>query len=455
MKKFGMFRAITLVSKYRKLPAAKQRETQNTRLSTLVDYARQNSPYFRELYRSLPENFSLNDLPPVTKTVMMQNFDRWVTDSDVRLADIAEFMQNKDNIGRKFRRKYLVFTTSGSTGNPSVVLYDKQTNGVMTAVNSFRGISKPKIMMKMILRGGKSAGVFATGGFYLGNSSIRARLLQMPWKKHQMMVTSVLNPLAEIVKELNAFQPAMLGGYPTAMELLMEEQKAGRLHVAPALIMTGGEYLSDDLRKALKETFLCHVQTSYACTEGGAVASECKEGHFHINEDWVIVEPVDKNNQLVADGVLSDKILLTNLSNYTQPFIRYEVTDRIRMHHEPCACGSSFPWLEIEGRTDEILTFQGEKNDVRIPPLALYALLKEVHEIRRFQLVNHTGNRLELRMLCEEGQDVNSAFEKAELLLKSYLSRNGVNELTVYHSPEEPKPHPGSGKFQHVFKAKE
>ena len=455
MKKYGMFRAMAKVSKYRKLPREKQQALISERLHALVHYARDNSPYFKELYKSLPESFTLKDLPPVNKTAMMQNFDRWITDPSVHLAAINNFMKDKDNIGRKFRRKYLVFTTSGSTGNPSVVLYDKQANGVMTAVNGLRGISRPEIMTKMILKGGKSAGVFATGGFYLGNSSVRSRLLQMPWKKHQMMVTSVLNPLPEIVKELNAFKPAMLGGYPTAMELLMEEQKAGRLHVTPALIMTGGEYLSESLRKALKETFHCHVQTSYACTEGGAVASECREGHFHVNEDWVIVEPVDKDNQPVQDGVLSDKILLTNLSNYTQPFIRYEVTDRIRMHHEPCSCGSPFPWLEIEGRTDEILTFQGEKGDVRIPPLALYALLKEVHEIRRFQLVSHAGNRLELRMTCEEGQEAAAAFEKARAQLSSYLLKNGIADVTVYLSTEEPKPHPGSGKYQHVFMAKE
>lgn len=33
--------------------------------------------------------------------------------------------------------------------------------------------------------------------------------------------------------------------------------------------MTGGEYLSDDLRERLADAFHCYVQTSYACTEGG------------------------------------------------------------------------------------------------------------------------------------------------------------------------------------------
>ncbi len=455
MKQIGMLRAMALVSKFQKLSPEKQKGIQTERLQALIAYAVANSSFYRELYKDVADPTSLSNLPPVNKTVLMQSFDRWITDPAVRLADIYAFMQNKDNIGRKFRGKYLVFTTSGSTGNPSVVLYDKQTNGVMSGVNTIRSISRPEIIQKLIFQGGKSAGVFATGGFYLGNSSVRARLLQMPWKKKQMMVTSVLNPLPDIVRELNDFQPAMLGGYPTALELLMEEQRAGRLDVHPMLIMTGGEYLSDRLRSALKEVFHCHVQTSYACTEGGTIACECREGHFHINTDWLIIEAVDKNNQPVPDGVLSDKILLTNLSNYTQPFIRYEITDRISLHHTPCACGKNSPWLEIEGRTDDILTFQTEKGDIRVPPLALYALLKEVHEISRFQLVMHEANRLELRLITTKNAEKQATYEKAKQELLAYLAKSGVVNTTVYLSEDVPHPHPQSGKFQHVFIAKE
>ena len=94
-------------------------------------------------------------------------------------------------------------------------------------------------------------GVFADGGFYLANSSIRARLLTMPWKKRQLGISSALYPTEKIVEQLNGFQPAMLGGYPSNLELLIDEQKSGRLHISPVIVMTGGEYLSDELRKRL------------------------------------------------------------------------------------------------------------------------------------------------------------------------------------------------------------
>ena len=329
MKSIGMFEAMKRCRDYQKMDAAGRAAIRDQRLSELVQYARLHSPYYAQLYSNLPETPALSALPPVNKRALMARWDDWVTDRDITLSRVGAFLQDLDHIGRKCNGKYLVFTTSGSTGNPLVALCDKSANNVMGAVNAMRAFARKEDMRRFIRRGGKTIGVFATGGFYLGNSSVRSRLLAMPWKKRHLAVTSALLPTDQIVEELNAFQPAMLGGYPSNLELLIEKQKSGELHISPVLIMTGGEFLSDALRDALSEAFGCYVQTSYSCTEGGAIACECTEKHFHINDDWVIVEPVDKDNRPVPAGVQADKILLTNLFNFTQPFIRYEVTDRI------------------------------------------------------------------------------------------------------------------------------
>ena len=215
--------------------------------------------------------------------------------------------------------------------------------------------------------------------------------------------------------------------------------------------MTGGEYLSDDLRKRLAETFNCYVQTSYSCTEGGTVACECTHQHFHINDDWLIVEPVDKEGNPVADGVLSDKILLTNLYNYAQPFIRYEVTDRVIMHHESCPCGNPSPWIELEGRTDDITVFmQGEK-EISIAPLAVYAVLKEVENLRRFQVLVYNGNKVHLRIEQKQGADKTAVFEKAREALVNYLAVQGVANVYITLLEELPQQDANSGKFKHII----
>lgn len=451
MKKIGMLKAMRLCSQYRKLDPAGREALRDSRLREMVVWARENSPFYRESYRDLPENFTLADLPPVSKTQLMQRFDDWVTDPAVKLADVRMFMEDLDHIGRKYMGRYLVFTTSGSTGHPLVALCDETVNSVMGAVNAGRSMARKADLRSFMLRGGKTIGVFATGGFYLSNSSVRARLLQMPWKKRQMAVTSALLPAAQIVEQLNAFQPAMLGGYPSNLELLIDEQKSGRLRIHPVLIMTGGEFLSPDLRTRLSEAFDCYVQTAYACTEGGTIACECTEQRFHLNDDWVIVEPVDEHNRPVPDGTRSDKILLTNLFNFTQPYLRYEVTDRVVLHREPCACGSPSPWLTLEGRTDDTVRLMQDGREIAIPPLALYATLKEVQALRRFQLVSHPGNRMELRLIPAEGIPAQEAFSQAETALRAFLLTHGVKDCILSPADEAPQQHPGSGKFKHIL----
>ena len=451
MKKIGLIQALRLTARYRKMDAPARERLQMERLRTLVEWAKANSPYYARLYRDLPEDFKLTDLPPISKADLMAHFDEWVTDRGVKLSDVQAFMKDLDNVGRRMRGKYLVFTTSGSTGNPLILLADKSVSNVMSAVNALRAIARWEDLKALLKRGNRTMGVFATGGFYLSNGSAKALHRSMPWKKRQMQITSALLPIPEIVEQLNRFQPAMLGGYPTNLELLIDEKKSGRLTIHPALIMTGGETLSDELRARLSEAFGCYVQTSYACTEGGTIAAECREKRFHINDDWVIVEPVDSNNHPVPDGMQADKILLTNLYNFTQPVIRYEVTDRVVMHHERCACGNPSPWLTVEGRSDDVLTFEGTNGIVRVAPLPIYATLKEVSMLRRFQVVAKGCNKIELRLEPNAGVDPVAAFKAARDALATFLATQGVADIEIEPSSEMPRQLEGSGKYKHII----
>ena len=91
------------------------------------------------------------------------------------------------------------------------------------------------------------------------------------------------------------------------------------------------------------------------------------------------------------------------------------------MHNEPCKCGNTRPWLTIEGRTDDILCFE---NGVRIAPMLFYAILKEVHGINRFQLVQHNDDRLELRLIADNKQEIfNSAKKQLRIIFLKMVFR--------------------------------
>ena len=414
---------------------------QRKRLLALVKYAREKSPFYRNLYAGIGEDFSLTDLPPVSKPELMAHFDDVLTDRSITMARIDDFTQDLDHIGRMIDDKYLIFKTSGSTGNPAIVLYDKQNIDVSSAVAAFRTFARKEGFRKFMKHGKKTAGVFADYGFYLACGMSRYLQLKMPRQKTKITV-DVNAPEADIIKQLNDFQPAMLSGYPSNLALLADFEE---LRIHPDVVVTGGELLTDDIRRKLEGRFGCYVQTHYSCTEGGEIACECEEKHLHINEDWVIFEPVDSGNNPVPFGKMSDKVLITNLANYIQPFIRYELTDRVIVHDEKCKCGRTSRWLEIEGRTDDILEFE---NGVRIAPMSLYKVLEEVKEIRRFQLIQRSSDKVELRIISDAPGE---AFKQAKHDLQDFFKSKELS-VEIVKSAEPPRAHEISGKFKHIYK---
>ena len=444
MKKISLLKALALTKRADRMGNSERVALQQKRLKELISYVKVNSPYFAALYEHIDENAPLSALPVTNKKEMMTHFDQWITDRSITKAKVEHFMSDISNVGTKLDGKYLVYTTSGSTGNPCVVLYDESTINVSSAIGVIRSFARKEDMTAFIKSGKKTIALFADNGFYLGCGSVRYNLRKMPWKKNVMKTFEVRKPTDEIVNVLNEFQPSMVGCYPTAMEVLADEQEKGRLKIKPAIIMTGGEKLNDDVREHLSNVFGCYVQTNYSCTEGGTMACECTARHFHINDDWVILEAVDENNKPVPFGTQSSKVLLTNLANRICPIIRFEITDRVVLHNEPCRCGNMRPWLTVEGRTDDILCFE---NGIRIAPMSLYAVLKEVHGIERFQLIQQEDDRLELRLIADNKQEIFTAARKA---VESYLSKNGV--LTnVYLSEKLPAANSVSGKYKHII----
>ena len=444
MKKISLIKALALIKRADRMGNSERVALQQKRLKELISYVKGNSPYFAALYEHIDENAPLSELPVTNKKEMMTHFDQWMTDRSITKAKVEHFMSDISNVGTKLDGKYLVYTTSGSTGNPCVVLYDESTINVSSAIGVIRSFARKEDMTAFIKSGKKTIALFADNGFYLGCGSVRYNLRKMPWKKNVMKTFEVRKPTDEIVNVLNEFQPSMIGCYPTAMEVLADEQEKGRLKIKPAIIMTGGEKLNDDVREHLSNVFGCYVQTNYSCTEGGTMACECTAHHFHINDDWVILEAVDENNKPVPFGTQSSKVLLTNLANRICPIIRFEITDRVVLHNEPCECGNMRPWLTIEGRTDDILCFE---NGIRIAPMSLYAVLKEVHGIERFQLIQQEDDRLELRLIADNKQEIFKAAKKA---VENYLSKNGV--LTnVYLSEKLPEANSVSGKYKHII----
>lgn len=82
-------------------PAIKER--QQARIADIVTFARQNSPYYKELYNGLPDTIKdVSVLPITSKKKLMERFDDWCTDRDIELSEVQELVKDPNLIGKSF-----------------------------------------------------------------------------------------------------------------------------------------------------------------------------------------------------------------------------------------------------------------------------------------------------------------------------------------------------------------
>lgn len=448
--KIGFLGALKLVRDAQKLSASDIQALQTERFNRLVAHARQHSPLFQDLYQNLGDNPAITSLPATSKAQLMERFSDWLAEPALNKDMIERYLANEDNVGRYLAGKWFVYYTSGSTGNRCNIVHDKTTNNVLEAVSYFRSFPNHGSFIKSVLKGGRISAI-AGPGFYLEYCTIRRQLLASPLNKLRAQLINVVTPTPEIVRQLNKFQPSMLNAFPTAIELLLPEVKAGRLKIKPDFVILGGENTTEYLKQRIQHAFNCEVLDMYGATECGNLASPCKAGHMHINADWAIIEPVDEYNNPVPPGVLSHKFLLTNLANYTQPIIRYEVTDRVMIDPRPCSCGSQFPRIRVEGRTDDILEFPGKNGPVRVIPVNLTPETN-TPGILRYQLVQKDPRTLHMRLLCQDGFAKEDVYREIKIQLDKYLHDNDIEDISIVLVDEPPMLTTRSGKFKVVYK---
>src|SRR3954447_12572974 len=118
-------------------------ELQRQRLKALVRRAVEGTAFYRDKYRGIdPDRFRLADLPPTNKGELMADFDRTVTDPRVRRADLERFMDDPANADRLFLGRYVVCHTSGSQGQPMLIVQDRRQLELSFGLQMGRGNSR-------------------------------------------------------------------------------------------------------------------------------------------------------------------------------------------------------------------------------------------------------------------------------------------------------------------------
>ncbi|MCL5265561.1 MAG: AMP-binding protein [Chloroflexi bacterium] len=433
-------------------PAAIERR-QRARFTEMVAYARAHSPYYRELYRDLPERVDDSALLPVTdKKTLMARFDDWVTDRDVTIEKARKFIEDPSLIGAPFLGKYLLAITSGTTGTPGIFVLDHRHLAVGAASMGFIFAQwlTAADFLKILFRGMRVAALHATGGHYASVAGVTRARLSNRLLARQLKDFSVHTPLPELVAKLNELQPAMILGYASIIALLAGEQEAGRLRIKPVLIVVTAEGLGEGEYGRIARAFGSKVGNVYGSTEVAQAAYNCREGWLHPLIDWIVLEPVDADYRPTPPGQQSHTVLVSNLANRVQPILRYDLGDSILQRPDPCPCGNPLPAIRVQGRAADILTFPTERGEqVSIPPLAFE--VNHIQGIELFQIVQTTPTSLRVRLRLAPGADPDRVWQAVHTEIRRLLGEHKLGHVTLERAEEPPEQSPPGGKYREVI----
>jgi phenylacetate-coenzyme A ligase PaaK-like adenylate-forming protein len=430
------------------------RAMQERRFRALLRRAVAGSPFYREKYRGLDvDRVAPEDLPPTDKAELMADFDRTVTDRAITREGLRRFLEDPANLLEYYLGKYVACHTSGSQGQPMLLVQDRRSVDLFFGMQMSRGNTDPVTLKQAIhrLRHPKrlavvtlKQGLYPSAALFQHVPAHARRYIDLMW---------VSQTDGDMVERLNAFRPQAIAAYAGVLEILALEVEAGRLRVGPELtqLVSNSEVLTDSAKARIEAAFGRHVMNNYATGECPFLSNGCPaDDGAHVNADWCLFEVVDDAYRPVPAGTPGSRVLVTNLANHVQPIIRYEVGDVVTMAEEPCRCGSLLPRIaRIGGRaTDVFWVGQGARRR-QLVNLVLSHALEYFLDVREWQAVQTDPERLLIRLEPLPGRVVDVAatrpFAERELALHGFddvrLDFEVVPRLEV---------DPTSGKFRRM-----
>jgi len=162
------------------------------------------------------------------------------------------------------------------------------------------------------------------------------------------------------------------------------------------------EQLTPSMRRYVERRFGTPVHQIYGLTEFGLAAVRCDAGRYHVHREHCLVEILDDAGRACAPGE-TGRIVLTGLSNFTMPLIRYDTGDLAEAAAGDCPCGRTLPSFgEIVGRYGRIAYLPpGTMGPVLAVREAIESMPTDMMGgLREFQIHQYADKRMELRLVA-------------------------------------------------------
>ena len=119
----------------------------------LLVFAAERSPFYRRRFAGIDlRHCDLADLPTLTKAEMMDCFDDLVTDRRITRAGVEQFLADPANRGKPYLGRYAVCHTSGSQGQPSLIVQEQSDILMSFAVEMAHGKTQPLRPLVLLMR---------------------------------------------------------------------------------------------------------------------------------------------------------------------------------------------------------------------------------------------------------------------------------------------------------------
>lgn len=347
-----------------------QEELQKLQLSRLQDTVRHcmNAPFYQEKFAELgitPDDIrTLDDvrkLPFTTKDDLREHYPFGL--ACVPLRDCTR-----------------LHSSSGTTGNPTVVLHTKKDLDEWAKAVA-RCLWMVGSRPEDVFQNSAGYGMFTAGlGFQYGAEEVG-----------MLTVPAAAGNTTRQIKFIKDFGTTVLHAIPSyasrIYEVMREEGVDPRRDTKLRVLCIGAEPHSEEQRKRIEQNLGVKAYNSYGISEmmGPGVAFECPEQNgLHIWEDYFIVEIIDPVTlEPVPDGQLGE-LVITTINREAMPLLRYRTRDLTSIISGQCPCGRTHKRLaRLQGRSDDMMILKG----VNIFPIQIEKILLKFKELSTDYLI--------------------------------------------------------------------
>ena len=246
----------------------------------------------------------------------------------------------------------------------------------------------------------------------------------------------------EFVEEWRRVRPGMLYGHAHSIFLLADNLLRRGMTLRPNGIVSTSMMLIDSERRIIEQAFGVPVTNRYGCEEVSLIACECEEHDgMHLNAEQKIVEFLDAEGHPCKPGE-NGRIVVTDLTNFAWPVIRYEVGDMGIPSDRVCPCGRGLPLMEsLTGRTADFLVAQDGSQVAGIS--LIENTLTKFQGVRQMQIVQEAPLKLDINLVPGQGYGPDVA-EQLAVSFREYLGADFAVEIIIVDRIPQEK----SGKYR-------